>query len=130
MSLKWKSSDSNENNIDPNISLAQVKLWFKSKHFDQVEYNLRWSMIDQPTLLMNGMQIVNHSRWHSRVIMKWFKNFLHSFFTMWASMSPRQVQITTFSSQWSPWTSTSPDRFKHYRTIFSLNVCKKRMVSP
>ena len=25
MSLKWKSSDSNENNIDPNISLAQVK---------------------------------------------------------------------------------------------------------
>ena len=26
MSLKWKSSYSKENNIDPNISLAQVKV--------------------------------------------------------------------------------------------------------
>ena len=50
---------------------------------------------------------------------------MHSFFTMWASMSPRQVQITTFSSQWSPWTSTSLDRFNHYRTIFHIMFAKK-----
>ena len=49
-------------------------------------------------------------------MLKSSKNCLPSFYTMWASTSPKQVQITTFSSQWSPWTSTSPDRFKNNLT--------------